>query len=225
MIFVPPKLGGPFAVYYQVVRGPSPIPVSLVELNKHGKPVRTVTLPHIVDCTKNPLKYLPGGLRTLVRDRVPSGPSFRIVGEHYRFLGRTYFELKLQLERSVFDNFASGASIQVSGPPHSLHKELGWASRTGCKPRPFLIIYSLLKHPSETVLVRYSGQLVPLKRVPIPAGMHAGGVLVYTAPPSLPAELVLHTASGKTIATESLQELATETQETCEGEEEGPSTG
>ena len=51
--------------------------------------------------------------------------------------------------------------------------------------------------------------------------MHAGGVLVYTAPPSLPTELVLRTATGNTIATESLQSLATETQETCEGEEEG----
>ncbi len=43
------------------------------------------------------------------------------------------------------------------------------------------------------------------------------------APPSLPTELVLRNATGKTIATESLQELATETKETCEGEEEGPS--
>jgi hypothetical protein len=222
-IFVPRKLGGPFGLYYQVVRGPSPIAVSLVELNEHGKAVRAAALPHIVECTKNPLKYLPSGLRTLVRDKVPGGPSFTIVGEHYRFLGRTYFELKLQLEQSIYGNFPGGSASAVLGQPNPLRRALGWRSETGCKPHPFRIIYGLFTNPSDAVLIRYAGQLVPLKRVQIPASMHAGGVLVYTAPPSLPTELVLQTATGKTIATESLQELATETQERCEGEEEGPS--
>ena len=68
-------------LYYQVVRGPSPIPVSLTELDLRGGPVRVVALPAIVECTREPLKYLPGGAQTLVTGRVPGGPQFSISAE------------------------------------------------------------------------------------------------------------------------------------------------
>jgi len=218
VIFVPRKLGGPYGMYYQVVRGPSPIPVSLVELNRHGKIVRSVSLPHIVECTKDPLKYFPGGRRALARATVPGGPMFTIVGEHYRFLGHSYFELKLELDEAGLNSSAN--NFYRSSEP--VRSKLKWNSEMTCTPHPSLIIYSVLKNPRDAVLVRYSDQLAELRRVRIPAGMHAGGVLVYTAPPALPTELVLRGANGRTIASESLERLATETQETCEGEEEGP---
>jgi hypothetical protein len=218
VIFVSPKMGGPFGLYYQVVRGPSPIPVSLVELNERGRIVRSVSLPHIVECTKNPVKYFPDGVRTLVRTSVPAGPDFAIVGEHYRFLGHDYFQLSLQLEQPS----PNGPGF-LSYSPDPLRRRLPWNSETGCKPHPFLIIYSLLENPSDMVLVGSAGKLVPMQRVRIPASMRAGGVLVYIVAPALPSELVLRAPSGKTIATESLQALVTETRESCEGAEEGPS--
>jgi len=96
--FVPARLGGPTGFYYQVVRGPSPIPVSLTELDAHGKPLRVFKLHRFVGCTKHLLKFLPGGIRTLVRDRVPQGPTFSIVGEAYRFFGHIHFALQVDAE-------------------------------------------------------------------------------------------------------------------------------
>jgi hypothetical protein len=45
---VPAQLGGPTGFYYQVVRGPSPIPVSLAELDVNGRVLRMVKLNRFV---------------------------------------------------------------------------------------------------------------------------------------------------------------------------------
>jgi hypothetical protein len=46
-------------------------------------------------------------------------------------------------------------------------------------------------------------------------------VLVYTASPTVPSELLVRSLSGTTIFTEKLGHLAAEATETYEGEEEG----
>lgn len=234
VLFVPKRLGGPAGFYYQVVRGPSPIPVALAELDAHGRTLRVVALPHVVECTKKPLKYFPGGIRTLVRDTVPGGPTFTIVGERYRFLGHTYFETKLHLEEPLeapsgsgllgsigggiaYRRISTGGSIIFSPRTRALE----WQIEEGCKPHPYAILYSILKHPADTVLSRAAGTLTPWKAVPIPASLHAGGVLVYTVLPAPPEELILRAPDGHTISTEKLAPLAKEAAETCEGEAEG----
>ena len=93
---VPKRLGGPVGIYYQAVRGPAPIPVALVELGARGKQLRVVKLPRLVECTKHPVKYLPGGLRTLVHGHTPGGTRFSIVAERYRLYGHAHFELTLK---------------------------------------------------------------------------------------------------------------------------------
>jgi hypothetical protein len=95
-VFVPRRLGGPDAFYYQAVRGPSPVPVSLTEHDAQGRTLRVLKLRRIVGCSRHPLKYLRGGKRTLVRGSTPQGPSFSIVGERYRLFGRTHTQLKLR---------------------------------------------------------------------------------------------------------------------------------
>jgi hypothetical protein len=222
VLFASPRFGGPAGFYYQVVRGPSPIPVALAELDAHGRTLRVVALPHIVECTQHPLKYFPGGIRTLVNERVPSGPAFTIVGERYRFLGHVYFELKLHLEEfgeselGGFSRSIGGAIILTPRP-----RALDWQIETGCKPHPYAILYSLLKSPQDTVLARTAGVLTAWRSVSIPASMHAGGVLVYTVLPAPPEELLIRAPDGKTIHSEKLAPLATEAAETCEGEAEG----
>jgi hypothetical protein len=224
VLFVPTKLGGPVGFYYQVVRGPSPIPVSLTETDAHGQTLRVMTLPHIVECTTNPIKYFPGGVRTLAHDKIPGGPAFAIVGERYRFLGHVYFELKLNLAESGKASSGRSSSIGGIGGTGPLRKVLDWQLEIGCRPHPYVILYSVLSTTGDIVLVRTSGTLQPMQRAPIPDSLHAGGVLIYAAPSSLPSELILRAPSGKTIVTEDLGSLATEVKETCRGEEEGSST-
>jgi hypothetical protein len=209
--FVPARLGGPTGFYYQVVRGPSPIPVSLTELDAHGKPLRVFKLHRFVGCTKHLLKFLPGGIRTLVRDRVPQGPTFSIVGQAYRFFGHIHFALQVEAEGQ------GGHGESASGRRPSL---FSWASWAVCQPHPYGIVYGLLKAPRDTVLERTAGTLRPLQHVTIPAHLHAGGVLVYAASPTLPSDLIVRGPGGRTILTEKLGRLGAEALETCEGEAE-----
>ena len=217
VLFVPARQGGPAGYYYQVVRGPSPIPVSLTELDAHGRTLRTVTLPHIVECTENPIKYLPSGVQTLVHDKVPNGPGFSITGERYRFLGSVYFELKVHVEETTGSGSGSAHSFGVLGRRPSV---LDWQIETGCHPHPYVILYSVLKAPGDTVFVRTSGKLTAMRRVAIPAIFNAGGALVYTTSIAPSSELVIHTPNGKTALTEKLGSLASEAAETCHGEAE-----
>ena len=220
VLFVPARLGGPAGYYYQVVRGPAPIPVALVELDAHGRTLRTVALPHIVECVKHPVKYFPGGIRTLVQEAAPNGgPPFAIVAERYRFLGKVYFELKLRMEAiGEGGSEGAGSEIFVGGPrPRALE----WKIEEGCKPHPYTILYSLLKKPGDTVISRTGTTFTPWRTVPIPAGLHAGGALVYTTLPEPPEEIIIRAPDGHTVAGEKLAPLAGEARETCEGEAEG----
>lgn len=236
-IRVPAHLGGPAGLYYQAVRGPSPIPTSLSELDASGNTLVVLKLPAVVECTKHPIKYLPGGIVTLAHGRLPQGPSFAIHGEAYRKLGTVHFELKLTVSNEGEGFFGTGGGdsfeASIEGPEASngvfdlgtqrLGTEgLTFASQasSGCEPQPYAIVYGLLKAPSDTVLARVSGTLVPLQKVAIPARLHAGGVLAYWAFAPLPTELLVRNASGHTVAIRNLSEAATASTETCEGEAE-----
>lgn len=208
---VPAQLGGPTGFYYQVVRGPTPIPVSLAELDMNGRVLRMVKLHRFAGCTKHLLKFLHHGIRILVHSRVPRGPAFSIKGEAYRFLGHIHFALAVEVTNGA------GGGESPSGRKPSL---FSWAVWRACKPHPYAILYGLLKNPSDTVLARTAGTLRRLRRAPIPAYLHAGGVLVYTASTTVPSELIVRTPSGRTVLTEKLGRLGAEATETCQGEAE-----
>jgi hypothetical protein len=210
VVNLPASLGGPAGFYYQVIRGPTPIPVSLTELDVGGRALSTVKVFPVVECTKNPLRFLPGGLGPIGHGRVPGGPSFSIVGEHYRFLGRDYFEMDIDTEEG-------GGGESPSGPA----RLLGWHHWMACKPHEYAIVYGLLKTPRDVVLARSQGGLEPLRHVRIPPRFHAEGVLVYIVLPSMPTELVVRNPLGRTVFAEKLVELARDTREQCEGEAEG----
>jgi hypothetical protein len=208
------RAGSADGVYYQVVRGSSPIPVLLAELDGHGRTLRVFKLPRVSDCTKPTLKFLPGGLRKVVHSRVPGGPAFSIIGQHYSFLGHDYFELSVETE-------LGGGGESPRGKNPGL---FAWHLWTGCRPHPYMILYGLLKAPGDSVYARTSGKLSRLRRVAIPKSLHAGGVLVYTVSPTVPGELLVRGPGGRTILTEKLGHLAAEATETCQGEEESKTT-
>jgi hypothetical protein len=222
-IVVPRRLGGPAGVYYQVVRGPSPIPVSLTELDAQGRALRTAKLPAVVECTEHPVKYVRGGLRTLVHGQLPGGGSFSIVAERYRFLGSFYSDLKLEqppVEGGGLLSSVSGEALQT-GPPTVLRRRLFSAEEsTGCTPRPYVIVYGIVKRPGDTVLARTPSGLVPLSEVPVPPQLKAGGSLAYGVFSPPPSQLVVRAPDGRTIASERL-EGAQALVERCEGEAEG----
>ncbi len=223
-LIIPARLGGPAGLYFQVVRGPSPIPVSLTELDAHGKPLRTVRLPAIVECTAHPLKYLPGGIRTLVQGRVPGGTTFSIVAERYRFLGKLYLELKLNMgsEAGQRGGAAVGGLTVSSGGSHHAAATRAFKPQesSGCHPQPYAIIYGILKAPHDRLLARTPSGLAQLHTVTIPAELHAGGVLAYGAFSPPPSALLLRAPNGRTLSSESLTERAKGTVEECEGESE-----
>jgi hypothetical protein len=221
-IRVPVRLGGPVGVYYQVVRGPSPIPVSLTELDAQDNTLAVLKLPAVVECTKHPVKYFPGGRVRLVHESLPQGPSFTIRAERYRKLGAVHFELKFEAsnEELLFGGGGEGGSIGGAIAIPNGSQTFEPQASSGCQPQPYAIIYGLLKDPGDTVLARVSGALVPLHQVVIPAHLHAGGVLVYGAFSPLPTELLVRNASGKTVDRKYFGEAATSDTETCEGEAE-----
>ncbi len=225
-IRVPARLGGPAGLYYQVVRGPSPIPVSLTELDAHGRALAVLKLRPVVECTKDPHKTFPHGIVRLVRESLPHGPTFTIRAERYRELGEIHFELKFNEESANEELFSSGGGgglfalrgEEGAGPPGG--QAFQSHASSGCEPQPYAIVYGLLTTPSDTVLVRVSGALLPLRKVAIPTHLHSGGVLAYGAFTPLPTELLIRDTRGKTVGRKDLSEAARSDTETCEGEAE-----
>jgi hypothetical protein len=226
---LPRGRGGPGGLYYQAVRGPSPIPVSLTELDAHGHTLRSDKLARVVECTKPALRYLPGGLRTLVHAAVSQGgPAFSIVAQHYRFLGHTYFEMSLQVKPLGEGGFSLGGGETLGeivlynpGTKPKPDPFFSRQQRKGCQPQPYAIVYGLLKPPGATVTATVAGKTMQLRRVRIPASMHVSGALVYGVLPTLPEKLIVRSAHGKALFTESLGSVGKEATETCEGEAEG----
>jgi hypothetical protein len=219
---VPASLGGPLGFYYQVVKGPSPIPVSLAELNGAGKVLRLVKLRKTSACVERDAKPPPTVTRTVARGGLPSGERFAIVGE--RMLGEypgTDFTAEVESQEPSGDGgllsaFGVGREVRLRHDP--FHQQL----QQGCRPSEYAIVFGVLSAPRDTVLARSGGVLRPLTRARIPAVLHVRGVLAYIALPGVPSEIIVRSPSGKTIATERLGAAAREARETCEGEAEGP---
>lgn len=215
-----PRLGARLGYYLQIVRGPAPIPTSLTELGAGGRVLRVVALPPVVECTKHPIKYLPGGRPTvLARGRAPHGPSFTIVGERYRFLGHVHSDLKVNTLGGSGEGgqSISGSAIELgSGPPPAFSIQ----ESTGCDPKLYDIVYGVLKAPGAQVLVRIAGVLTPLHEVRLPGSLYEGRALAFGAFTAAPTQLVVRNAHGKTISQESLRGSASVTAEECEADTE-----
>ncbi len=187
VMLVPANLGGPQGFYYQAVRGPSPIPVSITELNAAGATIAVLKLAPVVECTKHPRKLLPGGRRTLGRGRLADGSPFAIVGERFSYLGKVQFVVLLKV-----------GSSSDSGPLPSAGT-LSWAVVSRCSRHPYVIAIGLLRSPADTVLARTAKGLVVLRKTVIPASLHQTGDLVYASVSLPPREFIVRDARGRTV--------------------------
>jgi hypothetical protein len=191
VIPIPTSLGGPLGYYRQVVRGPSPIPVSLTELDAEGKPLAVVKLRRLVECTTHPVKLVAGG--PIAHGSVPHGPSFTITVGRYRYLG--------QIHKKLTISFGSGSSdgLELVGSPRA-----SFDYATGCTRRPYILIVGVLRSSTDTVFARTAGGLVQLHEAAIAPGVRAGAKIAYQAFATPPSRLILRDAAGRTIQTRAI---------------------
>lgn len=223
---VPAKLGGPIGFYYEVLRGPSPIPVRLSELGARGRLLRTVTLPRQMGCKRPPKPRNLFG-HVIARGRLAQGPRFLIFARpsHFLFDRGGPFGRRIEIMAVVASDFELGPfpearPLVVARRPRPHARPFTWRVATGCQPHEYAILYGLLRDPQDRVFVRGPDGLLPLRRARIPADLHVHGMLAYGALPSVPSEVVVRDSAGRTVLTASLSARARRAREVCEGEAE-----
>lgn len=132
-----------------------------------------------------PVKFLAHGVRTLAQGALPSGQRFSISSQHYRLAGRTYLNLSIAARGGGGSGFTPG---QTPGP-------IAFGDFGECSHRSVLVVYGLLRARRDVVALTIHGAPRPLNRATIPAGLHAGGVLVYGIAIT-PARLSVKSPSG-----------------------------
>jgi hypothetical protein len=211
---VPRRLGGPATLYYQAVRGQGPRPVSVTELDAHGRILRTLPTRLAPECTKIVLQHLGGSGRVLVRGLGLDGREFALATERTRILGKTFFGLRVIVGRQKTIVSGAGilrlaspvAGIRVASPTQLRDVlPLEWGVTRVCgAAHTYWLMYGVLTAPHDKVFVRDGGQLIHLHRVPIPATVRPKSVLVYGSLSKIAGEIAVRTQTGATIISEDI---------------------
>jgi hypothetical protein len=213
IVQVPARDGGPAGVFIDAFRGYRPYPISVRELNRDGRVLRTVGLRRL-RCRKASARGAPGPPRVvnLTTVSTPLGEPLTISATLLHFRGHTEFSLGPQVgmrnsELSEEDEDAKSKQFQ-------------WNLSTECAPHPYSLLDGILVAPGASVLVRTPGGLIHLTKVELAASTHAGGPLFYGIYTTTPTEIVVQNSEGSTLYTESLAAKATEETEFCKGYDE-----
>lgn len=184
-------LGGPAGLYYQAIRGPTPIPVEVREI---GGASRTEGVRRVVECTTHLVKHVGGDERSFAKIPTPAGILFISHGVD-RMLGKEF-----QVFRAV-----------LGGPTHAvvgwgalrLLPPLHWEARRICSgSSPFTVLYGVVEGRGYLVFVRFNRRirrLYELRTKPIPGWVGLRGTLVYGVWSSVPHELIVQSTSGKVV--------------------------
>jgi hypothetical protein len=207
---IAPRDGGPGAVYVQAVRGYSPYPVSLTELDGNGKVIAVEKVK--LRCHKEVAESGPRFV-DLATGTTPGGNPFTIQGVLVHF-GRHQTSFSLELGVGLHDFEAE------SGTSQTKPKTFPWSLAMECQPHEFAIIYGILSAPGSSVMARTPAGLVPLTKVELAPNLHSEGPLVYGVFSALPSELVVLGSDGSTLYSESLAAKGKEEAEFCAGYEE-----
>jgi len=209
VVRIPKRYGGPGGIYLQAVRGYSPYPVSLTELDRNGHVVAIKKLGKI-RCTREPPGIRGPVFVDLATGTAPDGQPFTIQASIVHLgRGQTGFDLELP-----FGLHGGSEGLTIGGPKP---KAFPWSVGYECPPHEFSIVYGILAAPGDSVLARTAEGLVSLTKVAIAAKLHSGGPLVYGAFATLPSELVVRRSDGSTLYTESLAAKGKEDAEFCAG--------
>ena len=183
-------LGGPAGLYYQAVRGPTPIPVEVKEI---GGASRTESVRRLVECTIPLVRHVGRNEQPFAKIPTPDG-SLVISNRVDRMLGKDYQGLTAVLKGPMHAIVGAGA-LRLLLP-------LRWEARRICSgPSPFTILYGLIEGRRYRVLVRINHRLYALRIKPIPGRVGLRGTLVYGVWRDVPRELIVRTTSGKVVET------------------------
>lgn len=193
-------LGGPAGLYYQAVRGPTPIPVEVREI---GGGSRAEGVRRVVECTTSLVKRVGRDEQTFARIPTPGG-ILSISNRVDRMLGKDYQGLRAVLDGPTHVIVGSGALRLL--PP------LRWEARRICSgPSPFTVLYGVVEGGGYRVFVQFNRRLYALRTKPIPGWVGLRGTLVYGVWRSVPRELIVHTASGRVVETMEVGTLIAQT--------------
>jgi hypothetical protein len=209
VVRIPKRYGGPGGIYLQAVRGYSPYPVSLTELDRNGHIVAIKKLGKI-RCTREPPGIRGPVFVDLATGTAPGGQPFTIQASIVHF-GRGQTSFGLDLGIGVRGSSEDGASNE------GIPKAFPWSVGYECAPHEFSVVYGILAAPGDSVLARTPEGLVSLTKVTIAAKLHSGGPLVYGAFSTLPTELIVRRSDGSTLYTESLVAKGKEDAAFCVG--------
>ena len=210
VVLVPKRLGGPFAVYYQELRGPKPVPVGLSELDAAGRRIGTLQLGHDSEaCERRRTRQA-----TLDQGAGPDGAPFVIDGADTAGEEASSFEASLD----------SADQLAFTETPLSTPGAGAFEARVaaGCGAGSYAIVYGRLLPAGASVLARVEGTLVPLTEIALPASLHAAGGLAVAVVQAVPSEFVVHGASGGVVQTISFAKVAENHRRYCEGYAEPP---
>jgi hypothetical protein len=208
VVRVPTGSGGPGGIYVQAIRGYSPYPVSLEELNAQRDIVLVVAVKRL-RCKREPAAQGPTFV-DLANGTTPGGEAFAIEGVVVHF-GSNQTSFSLELGVGVH---GSREGIEVG---NAKPKAFSWSLGVECPPHEFAIVYGILSAPGDSVLARTPAGLVPLTEVAIAGDLHSEGPLAYGVFSTLPSELVVRDGNGSTVYTESLIAKGREEAEFCQG--------
>jgi hypothetical protein len=214
VVAIPRRLGGPARFYVQSLRGPTPYPVSLTELDARGRSLAVLRLSPVRDCHRT--TFVPPTFRTIVRGKGPSGTAFTISASSFRFGRHREFNLSSDA-RDSGGLFSGIASSEGEGRPArpAILAQVGLEA--SCSSPPFTIVYGWLRAPGAHVLAQTPTGLVSLNEAKIPASLHTKGVVAYGVFPTPPTALIVRAAGGRTLAREDLSRRAAEQTQYCEG--------
>jgi hypothetical protein len=198
---LPRQYGGPRALYYQTVRGPKPIPVSVTELGLRGEVLATVSAYRVTACGKEPVRILPGS-RVLARAPAPGGGTITIASRRTEVLGATYFGLQLTLPNGT----ETGTAALRPAPP------LRWEVSRICEPRPYGIVYGVLPTSEYEAFVVTGTRLQHLNNIRIPSSVVAHSTLVYGIVEGAPGRLIVRSSDGKTVVDDNIGTIFSEKQ-------------
>ncbi|HTA13138.1 MAG TPA: hypothetical protein VK765_06925 [Solirubrobacteraceae bacterium] len=226
---VPRRLGGPIAVYYQVLNGPTPYPLSITAVSAKGASLKTLELKPVSHCRAERTRRAAGPkFVTLTSGTTTTGVRFSVVGVLVSF-GRHQHSFNLEVNVSpTGPEPNSGSSSSSSIEFFSSHSPEAAARirdariftpqlSDECPPHEFAIVYGLLAKPGESVLVRTASGLTPLQLAAIPARLKAGGELAYGSFSAIPTEVIVQGQDGDTLFSESLAKQGREHAEYCQG--------
>jgi hypothetical protein len=147
-----------------------------------------------------PVRFVPGGLRTLASRRLPGIGRVSIIAKRYRFQGRLYFDIDYEVQRANGEADSSGARVEGRSP-------LSWSFGGSCgqgSSTAAIVVVGLLRDPEDEVLAYSRESAHRLWRASVPGYLHAGGVAVYTVLGQPPERIVVRTPAGRTVMDEAL---------------------